>query len=831
MRTFGTLTFCLLLLAAIGIEAVAGNQDEPVGARPTGLGGAFTAVADDGNTVFWNPAGMPFLNHHEVTFMHSDLFDLGLKNYYAGYIYPMSERFALGIDWFHLGFEDSELSYRFNKLSVAVAGKLTKRLALGGLLRYFNTGTTFDDQNMGDGQGWTSSLSLFFQPFEQWSAGLTYNNIGDAYISYDNGAHSVLYDAGLRAGVAYRPRANWLTSLDIDDRLHLGAEYTYRDLLSLRGGLQRDLKDEKETVLSFGTGIKFKPFQFDYSYTDYPYLAHTTRISLSAFFSFGYSLVKIKEVSLVDPHGLFPSLWSQYQSIPFIQFLLQNKSDRPLTCSWQVGMGDMMDAPTRGETILRPREEKLVYATAQFSEAFYANQHDHFAAVRVKVDYQRERTTKEVHSDYQAFVYGRNAIDWSTDVSWVGSFINPQDQAAREFAAGLIESNSDFADVPESMANIRRAMLLFDGLGACGLKYLADPSNPYGELHNKSIGIDDVQYAAELLRSLSGDCDDLTVLFCSLLESVGIETAVIDVPGHMFMMFRANLPWPLRKALRVPEHLLIQYHNWIYIPVEVTKVGSGFMSAWYTGAEAYHRWSDLDELNVVDLRDAWQTYPPVPLNLPPGQVDFEPAQLAGLMAADTSEWRDFAQEFMLSYQTDIDRLSQECLPLNDSAVAAARKGDYAAAEALLRRAMTTTPKKQASICNLANLLCLQQRFDEAFDLYSQIDDSSFMAFHGVFDIIVARCLAMEGPMSHKLPLLKSLADSLNTEFGINVLNADGFANLNRCLSVNIDADCYRLSECLHVARDDGEARSRGPSKERKQTEDIQTQGEIFPWHQ
>jgi hypothetical protein len=29
-----------------------------VGARPVGMGGAYTAVADDANALFWNPAGL-----------------------------------------------------------------------------------------------------------------------------------------------------------------------------------------------------------------------------------------------------------------------------------------------------------------------------------------------------------------------------------------------------------------------------------------------------------------------------------------------------------------------------------------------------------------------------------------------------------------------------------------------------------------------------------------------------------------------------------------------------------------------------------------------------
>src|SRR5437763_281076 len=47
----------LLLLLLVPSSAFA-QSEAPVGARATGMGGAFTAVADDGSAAFWNPAGL-----------------------------------------------------------------------------------------------------------------------------------------------------------------------------------------------------------------------------------------------------------------------------------------------------------------------------------------------------------------------------------------------------------------------------------------------------------------------------------------------------------------------------------------------------------------------------------------------------------------------------------------------------------------------------------------------------------------------------------------------------------------------------------------------------
>jgi len=44
-----------------------------VGARPLGMGGAFVAVANDANAIWWNPAGVAGMKRREITLMHSEL--------------------------------------------------------------------------------------------------------------------------------------------------------------------------------------------------------------------------------------------------------------------------------------------------------------------------------------------------------------------------------------------------------------------------------------------------------------------------------------------------------------------------------------------------------------------------------------------------------------------------------------------------------------------------------------------------------------------------------------------------------------------------------------
>src|SRR5919206_1344466 len=57
MRTSMRSASAALLLLTTTVPAWA-QGEAPAGARATGMGGAFVAVADDASAVFWNPAGL-----------------------------------------------------------------------------------------------------------------------------------------------------------------------------------------------------------------------------------------------------------------------------------------------------------------------------------------------------------------------------------------------------------------------------------------------------------------------------------------------------------------------------------------------------------------------------------------------------------------------------------------------------------------------------------------------------------------------------------------------------------------------------------------------------
>src|SRR5215467_15040209 len=75
-----TLAKALALAGLLLAPARAAFEDTGWGARPVGMGGAFTAIADDSNAPLYNPAGLVQVQWNEVSAMYSRLFS-GLTLY------------------------------------------------------------------------------------------------------------------------------------------------------------------------------------------------------------------------------------------------------------------------------------------------------------------------------------------------------------------------------------------------------------------------------------------------------------------------------------------------------------------------------------------------------------------------------------------------------------------------------------------------------------------------------------------------------------------------------------------------------------------------------
>lgn len=95
----------LLVLAAQASWAAetASFLDIGVGARSLGMGGAATALSDDANALYWNPAGLSGLKKREFTASHAEMFE-GTRLDFLAYAHPTARgTFAAGLTYLSQG--------------------------------------------------------------------------------------------------------------------------------------------------------------------------------------------------------------------------------------------------------------------------------------------------------------------------------------------------------------------------------------------------------------------------------------------------------------------------------------------------------------------------------------------------------------------------------------------------------------------------------------------------------------------------------------------------------------------------------------------------------
>lgn len=298
--------FIVIAPAAQGQQLVGLFQLEE-GTRPIAMGGAFVAVADDENALFYNPAGMTSLRE---LFVHGR-FESRFAKVTAGTASFVLPNVGAQLAFLTVGDatrrndsgrDQGALDYGQIGITVGGGADLDRTLNIGlplsmGLqLKIYSVGTLAG----GSGTAFSLSPSLLFReiriepggvPLEKLRFGLVANDLLSPGIAYGSG-HSEGWGPGLRLGAAATLTGGFTVAMDIeaDGTFHLGSEWTKPHLdfgglglgeLYLRGGIRNI-----GTLLapSLGFGIRAGDLKLDYAmvaHTDLPWIH---RVSISYVF-------------------------------------------------------------------------------------------------------------------------------------------------------------------------------------------------------------------------------------------------------------------------------------------------------------------------------------------------------------------------------------------------------------------------------------------------------------------------------------------------------------------------------------------------------------------
>jgi hypothetical protein len=264
-----------------------------VGARALGMGGAFTAIADDATASYWNPAGLTKIENIEATFMYAANMSVDRQLNYFGYAHWLGVG-GLGVSWLNAGMMDMELrdgggnlggfEDTGNNAIMLSYGMEVGSLMLGGTAKVLHQSVMGYDSETGFGL----DLGGMFNVSDNVTAGLTIRDIGSHY-----GDINVPYN--WRFGTAVRALDGALCiGMDIDKvqelgdfQIHLGGEYGMEVHPGYHAFFRTGLNSVEDRAFTGGIGIRVPYVQFDYTYVTEKgeeELGNNHRISVTARF-------------------------------------------------------------------------------------------------------------------------------------------------------------------------------------------------------------------------------------------------------------------------------------------------------------------------------------------------------------------------------------------------------------------------------------------------------------------------------------------------------------------------------------------------------------------
>jgi hypothetical protein len=315
------------------------------------------------------------------------------------------------------------------------------------------------------------------------------------------------------------------------------------------------------------------------------------------------------EITQLEFSNVFPVFYKFYNDHPIGRAKVSNVGKTSATdIKIAFMVKQYMDNPKLCAALefIEPGEEREVDISGLFKSTIMEISEPTLVSTNITIDYiqagkaQKKEVAKEIR------IYDRNAMTWDDDRK-AAAFVTAKDPTVLKFSKNVTSMLKGKASSAVN-AKLLSAMGIHEALCQYGLNYVVDPTTPHKEISQNKQAVDFLQFPVQTLEYKAGDCDDLSILYCALLESVGVETAFITIPGHIYMAFCLDVrPDEARKNFQRPDDL-IYIQNKVWIPIEVTQRTGGFLKAWEIGAKEWRENQARNQTAFYPTHECWARF-------------------------------------------------------------------------------------------------------------------------------------------------------------------------------------------------------------------------------
>ena len=285
----------LILLIVLSNKLIKANDagvenifDYGGGGRALGLGNAYTAVADDSSSIFWNPAGLGILNYSELMLFHTFLFYSTYYNFIS-FAYPIIHIGTFGLGVFRVGtgeiifrsphniITSDDITSEQMQFLVGYGIKLNFPFSVGTTIkvntlkigRYSDVNVSFDIGVLMEASGpyWRKIFGKY--QLRNFKFGINVKNIFSTPIKLQTTEEYEIMNIKMGCSYFFYIKNNLnhkiLTSADLNFyqrrkiKFNVGLEYNIYRIFFIRGGYNQNIG------FVLGSGIKYWKLRLDYS--------------------------------------------------------------------------------------------------------------------------------------------------------------------------------------------------------------------------------------------------------------------------------------------------------------------------------------------------------------------------------------------------------------------------------------------------------------------------------------------------------------------------------------------------------------------------------------